>query len=84
MPPRTAVDKASGRALGICWRTTKGWRCWRRSRRSWSAPDGALFHGLCFDGALTYYRREDEAANPLNVYGETKRAGELALGNPRH
>lgn len=39
-----------------------------------------------FDGAGSHYRREDEATGPLNVYGETKRAGELALeqGNPRH
>ncbi|WP_369154537.1 sugar nucleotide-binding protein, partial [Klebsiella variicola] len=39
-----------------------------------------------FDGAGSHYRREDEATCPLNVYGETKRAGELALeqGNPRH
>ncbi|ENR9726532.1 dTDP-4-dehydrorhamnose reductase [Klebsiella aerogenes] len=39
-----------------------------------------------FDGEGSHYRQEDEATGPLNVYGETKRAGELALqqGNPRH
>ncbi len=39
-----------------------------------------------FDGQGSHYRLEDEATGPLNVYGETKRAGELALaqGNPRH
>lgn len=39
-----------------------------------------------FDGQGSHYRHEDEATGPLNVYGETKRAGELALGqhNPRH
>jgi len=39
-----------------------------------------------FDGQGSHYRREDEATGPLNVYGETKRAGELALEqhNPRH
>jgi dTDP-4-dehydrorhamnose reductase len=28
-----------------------------------------------FDGQGSHYRREDEATGPLNVYGETKRAG---------
>lgn len=39
-----------------------------------------------FDGQGSHYRPEDEATGPLNVYGETKRAGELALErhNPRH
>lgn len=39
-----------------------------------------------FDGEGQHYRHEDEATGPLNVYGETKRAGELALekANPRH
>lgn len=39
-----------------------------------------------FDGEGEHYRPEDEATGPLNVYGETKRAGELALAqaNPRH
>ncbi|OHY69375.1 dTDP-4-dehydrorhamnose reductase [Pluralibacter gergoviae] len=39
-----------------------------------------------FDGQGSHYRHEDEATGPLNVYGETKRAGELALEqhNPRH
>jgi dTDP-4-dehydrorhamnose reductase len=29
--------------------------------------------------AGSHYRQEDEATGPLNVYGETKRAGEMAL-----
>ncbi|MCV5579327.1 sugar nucleotide-binding protein, partial [Escherichia coli] len=39
-----------------------------------------------FDGEGSHYRQEGEATGPLNVYGETKRAGELALqqANPRH
>ncbi|HHS9880244.1 dTDP-4-dehydrorhamnose reductase [Klebsiella aerogenes] len=39
-----------------------------------------------FDGEGNHYRREDETTGPLNVYGETKRAGEIALeqANPRH
>jgi dTDP-4-dehydrorhamnose reductase len=39
-----------------------------------------------FDGEGCHYRREDESTGPLNVYGETKRAGEIALeqANPRH
>ena len=39
-----------------------------------------------FDGQGSHYRLEDEATGPLNVYGETKRAGEIALeqANPRH
>lgn len=39
-----------------------------------------------FDGQGSHYRQEDEATGPLNVYGETKRAGEIALeqANPRH
>ena len=39
-----------------------------------------------FDGQGSHYRQEDEVTGPLNVYGETKRAGEIALeqGNPRH
>ena len=39
-----------------------------------------------FDGEGSHYRQEEEATGPLNVYGETKRAGEIALeqANPRH
>lgn len=39
-----------------------------------------------FDGEGHHYRLEDEATGPLNVYGETKRAGEIAIEqrNPRH
>ncbi|MGK8247666.1 dTDP-4-dehydrorhamnose reductase [Klebsiella quasipneumoniae] len=39
-----------------------------------------------FDGQGSHYRLEDEETGPLNVYGETKRAGEIALAqaNPRH
>ena len=39
-----------------------------------------------FDGQGSHYRQEDEVTGPLNVYGETKRAGEIALeqANPRH
>lgn len=39
-----------------------------------------------FNGEGEHYRREDEPTGPLNVYGETKRAGEIALEqtNPRH
>lgn len=39
-----------------------------------------------FDGQGKHFRPEDEVTGPLNVYGETKRAGELALEqhNPRH
>ncbi len=39
-----------------------------------------------FNGEGSHYRPEDEPTGPLNVYGETKRAGEIALekANPRH
>lgn len=39
-----------------------------------------------FDGKGTHYRNEDEQTGPLNVYGETKLAGEEAIrsANPRH
>ncbi|WP_312981171.1 dTDP-4-dehydrorhamnose reductase [Atlantibacter sp.] len=39
-----------------------------------------------FDGKGTHYRNEDEQTGPLNVYGETKFAGEEAIrsANPRH
>lgn len=39
-----------------------------------------------FDGEGQHYRSEKERPNPLNVYGETKLAGELAISrlNPRH
>ncbi|AUV26933.1 dTDP-4-dehydrorhamnose reductase [Citrobacter sp. RHBSTW-00678] len=39
-----------------------------------------------FNGDGTHFRLENEATNPLNVYGETKRAGEIAVSqhNPRH
>ena len=39
-----------------------------------------------FDGEGDHYHTEDEKNNPLNVYGETKLAGELAISrfNPRH
>ena len=39
-----------------------------------------------FNGEGTHYRNEDEQTGPLNVYGETKLAGELAVAkhNARH
>lgn len=39
-----------------------------------------------FDGEGSHYRSEDEPTGPLNVYGATKRAGEIAVinNNPRH
>lgn len=39
-----------------------------------------------FNGEGSHYRTEDEATGPLNVYGETKLMGELAIAkhNPRH
>lgn len=39
-----------------------------------------------FNGQGTHFRLEDEQTGPLNVYGETKLAGELAVAthNPRH
>lgn len=55
-----------------------------------SAKLGALFvhysTDYVFDGEGTHFRLEDEIPAPLNVYGETKLAGELAIArlNPRH
>lgn len=39
-----------------------------------------------FDGEGDHYRNEDEKSRPLNVYGVTKRAGEVAIikNNPKH
>ncbi|WBM72078.1 dTDP-4-dehydrorhamnose reductase [Buttiauxella sp. WJP83] len=39
-----------------------------------------------FNGAGGHYRTEAEETNPLNVYGQTKLAGEVAIvsNNPRH
>ncbi|MGK9172878.1 dTDP-4-dehydrorhamnose reductase [Yokenella regensburgei] len=39
-----------------------------------------------FDGLSDHFRLEDEETAPLNVYGATKRAGEVAIAafNPRH
>ena len=39
-----------------------------------------------FNGEGTHYRNEDEQTGPLNVYGETKLAGDLAVAkhNARH
>lgn len=39
-----------------------------------------------FNGEGTHYRQEDEQTGPLNVYGETKLAGEIAVAthNERH
>ncbi|ELX9580965.1 dTDP-4-dehydrorhamnose reductase [Escherichia coli] len=39
-----------------------------------------------FNGEGKHYRHEDEQTGPLNVYGETKLAGEIAVAshNPRH
>jgi len=39
-----------------------------------------------FDGSGDHYRKEHEATGPLNVYGQTKLAGEHAIArhNPRH
>lgn len=55
-----------------------------------SAKIGALLihysTDYVFDGEGEHYRLEDENPSPLNVYGETKFAGELAIArlNPRH
>lgn len=55
-----------------------------------SAAQGALMvhysTDYVFDGMGSHYRSEDESANPVNVYGETKLAGEQAIknGNSRH
>lgn len=39
-----------------------------------------------FNGEGSHFRRENEQPRPLNVYGETKLAGEIAVAkyNPRH
>ncbi|MBU3789591.1 dTDP-4-dehydrorhamnose reductase [Enterobacter roggenkampii] len=39
-----------------------------------------------FDGTGSHYRTEEEATGPLNVYGQSKLDGELAIAkyNPRH
>lgn len=39
-----------------------------------------------FNGEGDHYRKEDEQPGPLNIYGETKLAGEIAVTshNPRH
>lgn len=39
-----------------------------------------------FNGEGTHFRLEDEDTGPLNTYGETKLAGEIAVAsnNPRH
>lgn len=55
-----------------------------------SAKIGALLvhysTDYVFDGKGSHYRLENEATGPLNVYGVTKRAGEVAVeeSNSRH
>lgn len=50
---------------------------------TWCAASGVRFihfsTDYVFDGNSPGLRREDEAAEPLSVYGRTKRAGELAV-----
>ncbi|VCW29745.1 dTDP-4-dehydrorhamnose reductase [Klebsiella pneumoniae] len=79
MPPRTGRGQGRKRAGAL--------RPAERQRVAVLAAESAKLGALMvhystdyvFDGAGSHYRREDEATGPLNVYGETKRAGELAL-----
>jgi dTDP-4-dehydrorhamnose reductase len=54
---------------------------------SWAAEnDAAILHystDYVFDGTATEPYREDDAPNPINIYGETKRAGEIAVTKAR-
>lgn len=49
----------------------------------WAAEnDAAILHystDYVFDGSATEPYREDDTPNPINIYGETKRAGEIAV-----
>ncbi len=73
----TAVDEAEGEGR------TEAWRVNAEAvgeLAAWCAKAGVpLVHfstDYVFDGALTRPYREDDVANPLNVYGKSKRAGE--------
>ena len=75
----TAVDRAESEpALADATNARARRRCWPRSE----APDALLIHystDYVFDGNSTEPYREEDQANPLNVYGSSKLAGERAI-----
>ena len=60
--------------------------CWPRRPRSRDAPLIHLSTDYVFDGSKASPYVEDDAPNPIGVYGRSKLEGEraVAAGNPRH
>lgn len=75
----TAVDRAES-DREACWRANALAPCWLAEEAQ--RLNAALIHystDYVFDGSGTGRWREDDPTGPLNYYGESKLAGELAI-----
>ena len=83
---RAAVDKAkASRSFPTCW-TTKGGVA---GGKVWQKLGALMVHysrTMCSTAPAAYYRQEDEATGPLNVYGENQACQwtGAGAGQPRH
>jgi dTDP-4-dehydrorhamnose reductase len=75
----TAVDRAESDPAKAHAVNGEGTRNVARACRERGVPMAAFGTDYVFDGALSRPYREDDAVNPLSVYGKSKRAAEEAL-----